>query len=104
MNLDAVRNDFPFFQETSNGKPIIYLDSACQSLRPRSVVEAMNEYYLRYPACSGRSYHKLASQVTQKCDEARSQMARFLGAAKRKRSSLPAIPPRESTWLRIHWI
>jgi len=84
MNLDAVRNDFPFFQETSNGKPIIYLDSACQSLRPRSVVEEMNEYYLRYPACSGRSYHKLASQVTQKCDEARSQMARFLGAAKKE--------------------
>lgn len=84
MNLDAVRQDFPIFQETANAKPVIYLDSACQSLRPRSVIDAINDYYLHYPACSGRSYHKLAAQVTQKCDDARAQIARFLGASKKE--------------------
>jgi cysteine desulfurase/selenocysteine lyase len=84
MNLDAVRHDFPLFQEKYNGSPIIYMDSACQSLRPQSVIDAMNDYYVHFPACSGRSYHKLAAQVTQKCDDARSQMARFLGASKKE--------------------
>lgn len=80
MNLNELRNDFPVLAN----KSVVYLDSACQSLRPRQVMEAMDEYYQSYPACSGRSMHKLAAKVTQKCDEARLQMQRFLGAAKKE--------------------
>jgi cysteine desulfurase/selenocysteine lyase len=74
--------DFPILNPLNNDKPIIYLDTACQSLRPRQVIEAMNRYYTEFPACSGRSNHQLAATVTRLVDEARQQMARFLGASR----------------------
>lgn len=80
MNLNELRNDFPVLKN----KSVVYLDTACQSLRPSQVTEAMVDYYENYPACSGRSMHKLAAKVTQKCDEARGQLAKFLGATKKE--------------------
>jgi cysteine desulfurase/selenocysteine lyase len=82
MNLNECRKDFPILQPKDGQNPVVYLDTACQSLRPVQVIEAVREYYTDYPACSGRSMHKLAARVTQKCQEARARMARFLGAAK----------------------
>ncbi len=76
MDLKSVRKDFPLFQQE---KPPIYLDSACQSLRPRQVVEAMNEYYYDFPACGGRSVHRLATEVSIRLDKAREDIASFVG-------------------------
>lgn len=84
MRLNEIRLDFPILQAKPGMKPIIYLDSACQSLRPRPVIDAITDYYVNFPACSGRSMHKLGAEVTQRCDDARDQMARFLGAAKKE--------------------
>lgn len=80
MNLNELRNDFPILKN----KTVVYLDTACQSLRPRQVTEALVDYYENYPACSGRSMHKLAAKVTQKCDDSRVQLAKFLSAAKKE--------------------
>jgi cysteine desulfurase/selenocysteine lyase len=77
MDADALRKDFPVLTRHPD---YVYLDNACQTLRPRQVVEAMDEYYLDYPACGGRSVHRLATQVSIKVDEARERVARFLGA------------------------
>lgn len=84
MNLNEIRLDFPILQTKSGQKPVVYLDSACQSLRPQPVIDAITDYYVNYSACSGRSMHKLAAEVTQRCDDARSQIARLLGAAKKE--------------------
>ena len=78
MDVARVRQDFPLLEK--HGDEIVYLDSACQTLRPRQVIEAMNEYYLEYPACGGRSVHRLATQVSIKVDEAREKLARLLNA------------------------
>ncbi len=77
MDADAVRKDFPVLERHPD---FVYLDNACQTFRPRQVIEAMNEYYLDYPACGGRSVHRLATQVSIKVDEAREKVAKFLGA------------------------
>lgn len=82
MAIINYRNDFSILNPRNKDKPIIYLDSACQTLRPRQVIEAMENYYTQFPACSGRSNHQLAATVTRKVDEARQQMARFLGATR----------------------
>lgn len=58
----------------------IYLDSACMTLRPQQVIDAITEYYTEYPACGGRSVHKLSWQVTENFEMARDQLRRFLGA------------------------
>lgn len=70
------RNDFALLKA---GK-IVYFDNACQSLRPRQVLDAMTEYYEEYPGCGGRSMHRIAAKVSQKSEEAREKIAKFLGA------------------------
>ncbi|MFH1841009.1 MAG: aminotransferase class V-fold PLP-dependent enzyme [Patescibacteria group bacterium] len=80
LNYEKIKNDFPLLNKQTKGKPIIYFDSACMSLKPRQVVEAMNEYYFDFPACSGRSSHKLGELVTKKIKEARQIVANFINA------------------------
>jgi len=80
INLKKIRQDFPLFQKLINGKPIVYFDNACMSLKPLPVIKAINEYYNDYPACGGRSGHKLGDMVTKKVEAARKTIAEFIGA------------------------
>ncbi len=80
MNPDKIREDFPILHKKINGKPIIYFDNACMSLKPKQVIEAMNEYFEEYPACVGRSSHKLSNTATEKYNEARERVANFINA------------------------
>jgi cysteine desulfurase/selenocysteine lyase len=80
MDEQRIRKDFPIY--SSQDGDIVYLDSACQTFRPRSVIEAMNRYYLEFPACAGRSVHRLATQVSIEIDEAREKVARFLNTSR----------------------
>jgi len=82
MNMDRIRKDFPVLEKKINGKPIIYFDNACMSLRPKQIVEAMNEYYNEYPGCAGRSAHSFGNIVTQKVEESRKIISKFLNSKK----------------------
>lgn len=84
FNITKVRQDFPLLADANENKKIIYFDNACQSLRPQQVIDSITEYYREYPACGGRSMHRLASKVTRKCDEARGIIANFIGAKKKE--------------------
>ena len=84
MNVEKIRKDFPILNKKINGKSIIYFDNACQSLRPQSVINAVEEYYRDYPVCAGRSAHKLSEKVTMKYSEARKIIAKFIGAKKKE--------------------
>ena len=75
MDVESVRRDFPTIRANQG----IYLDSACQSLRPDSVIRAITEYYESYPACGGRSVHSMATRVSVAMDEAREALAGFFG-------------------------
>ncbi len=79
--MDA-REDFPVLGKKINGKQIVYLDSACTTLRPVVVVEAMNDYYNNYPACSGRSVHKFAQKTAEEYSKARMEISKFIGSKK----------------------
>ena len=80
MNVQTIREDFPVLKTVINGKPIIYLDNACMTLKPTQVIEAMNKYYYEHPACGGRSVHKFGTQVSIKCDSAREKIKKFINA------------------------
>jgi len=80
MDVSKVRRDFVVLKKATGGKPPIYFDSACQTLRPRQVTEAVRQYYDHFPACAGRSVHKLATEVSLRCDEVRMKAAEFFGA------------------------
>jgi cysteine desulfurase/selenocysteine lyase len=72
-----IRNDFPILN-----KEIIYLDSACQSLKPTSVIDKLNEYYKEYPACAGRSSHQLSSMVNEGVYRTRELISKFFSTKK----------------------
>jgi cysteine desulfurase/selenocysteine lyase len=87
--FDKIRSDFPALERRKNGKPPIYLDSACTTLVPRQVIKVLNQYYTDYPACGGRrSNHWFAEEVTQLIDGnaetgivgARHAVAQFINA------------------------
>ena len=75
MDVDAIRRDFPTVRSGQG----IYLDSACQSLRPDSVIRAITDYYENYQACGGRSVHSMATKVSMAMDDARETLASFFG-------------------------
>ena len=77
MNIEKIREDFPVLK-----KDVIYFDSACMSLKPRQVVDKINEYYNEYPSCAGRSVHKLGLRLDKELDEARKTVQKFIGAKK----------------------
>ncbi|MHA1881884.1 MAG: aminotransferase class V-fold PLP-dependent enzyme [Candidatus Thorarchaeota archaeon] len=76
-----IREDFPVLKRMINGKPLVYLDSACMSLKPRQVVSAMQEYYEQYPACAGRSIHKLGDEASNAYSASRGKFVKFINAS-----------------------
>lgn len=73
-----IRKDFPVLL---NNQDLVYLDSACTSLKPLQVIEAEGEYYKKLGACAGRSSHRLGRETNQKLDESRETVAKFVGAS-----------------------
>ena len=85
MTLDArVRGDFPILARIVNGHPLVYLDSAASSQKPRTVIEAMTQYYERSHANVHRSIHTLGEEATELYELARDRVQRFIGAPHRQ--------------------
>ncbi|MBN1275363.1 cysteine desulfurase [Candidatus Woesearchaeota archaeon] len=78
-DVEKVRQDFPLL---AGSKPPIYFDNACITLRPRQVIDKVNEYYEEYPACAGRSVHRLSRRVDEEVYKARRLVQRFIHAKK----------------------
>ena len=77
MNPAALRKDFPLLDQP---EPPVYLDNACMTLKPRSVIEAVTEYYTRTPYCAGRAVYEGSLAVEEKVEEGRRRLAGLLGA------------------------
>ena len=85
MRLDEqTRGDFAILARIVNGHPLVYLDSAASSQKPRSVIEAMTRYYERSHANVHRSIHTLGEEATELYEAARDRVQRFVGAAARE--------------------
>lgn len=81
VDWTKIRRDFPALERKINGRPVVYLDSACMALKPRQVIDAMNEYYEMYPACGGRSIHRFGKDASEAYTAARGKFAKFINAA-----------------------
>ena len=85
MRLDAkTRGDFPILERIVNGHRLVYLDSAASSQKPRTVIEAMSEYYATTHANVHRSIHTLGEEATALYEMARDRVQRFIGATSRE--------------------
>lgn len=79
-DVAKIREDFPQLSRLIDGKPPIYLDSACTTLRPEPVIRAIADFQRRGTACHGRADHHFGRDATEAMEEARRTVARFIGA------------------------
>ncbi|MBD3209064.1 cysteine desulfurase [Candidatus Woesearchaeota archaeon] len=81
LRVDELRKDVPLLAKK---KPIIYFDNACMTLRPKPVIDAINQYYEEFPACAGRSIHSLSQKVDEAVYKARNTIKKFVNAKQDK--------------------
>lgn len=79
-----IREQFPILNQEVNGHPLVYLDSGASSQRPRSVIEAIKNYYEHDHANVHRGVHTLGSRATDAYEGARDKVAAFLNARHRE--------------------
>jgi SufS family cysteine desulfurase len=79
MNAD-IRGQFPALQQTVNGRPLAYLDSAATTMRPERVLRVMDDYYRYDNANVHRGSHALARRSTEAFDAARETVRQFVNA------------------------
>jgi cysteine desulfurase/selenocysteine lyase len=81
FDVNKIRKDFPVLsRKTKTGIPLIYLDSAATSQKPKAVIEAMNSYYQEYNANIHRGIHFLSEEATQAYEDARENIAKFINS------------------------
>jgi len=80
FDVRAVRRDFPILSELVNGRPLIWLDNAATTQKPRAVIDRLVEFYSRENSNIHRAAHELAARATDAYENARSTVARFIGA------------------------
>ncbi|MEV7596685.1 cysteine desulfurase [Kitasatospora sp. NPDC089797] len=84
LDTDAIRKDFPVLQRLlHDDKPLVYLDNAATSQKPRQVLEALTAYYERHNANVHRGVHVLAEEATALYEGARDKVAAFVNAPSR---------------------
>jgi len=74
-----LRADFPILSRTVHGKPLVYLDNAATTQKPRQVLDAVRRYYEEENANVHRGVHLLSELATKAYEGARKRMGRFLG-------------------------
>src|SRR5215471_14619471 len=79
-----IRKDFPILARQVHGKPLVYLDSASSTQKPRAVIEAMSTYYETYHANVHRGVYEISEEATARMERARVKVARFINARQSK--------------------
>jgi cysteine desulfurase/selenocysteine lyase len=80
FDVHKVRADFPILGREINGHPLVYLDSANTSQKPRQVLDVMREHYEQHNGNVSRSVHTLGTEATEAYEDARAKVAAFIGA------------------------
>src|SRR5574337_973516 len=80
FDVARIREDFPVLRQQIRGKPLVYLDNAATSQKPKQVVETIEQYYLTENSNVHRGIHLLSERATKAFEGARAKVARFLNA------------------------
>ena len=81
LDVAAIRADFPALHQLVHGKPLVYLDNAATTQKPRSVLDAMQHYYEHDNANVHRGVHTLSERATEAYEVAREKVRAFVNAA-----------------------
>lgn len=81
FDVASVRAEFPILGTTAHGRPLVYLDNAATTQKPRAVLDALTSYYEASNANVHRGVHYLSGKATDQFEAARVKVASFIGAA-----------------------
>jgi cysteine desulfurase/selenocysteine lyase len=84
LDIARIREEFPALQQLVRGRPLVYLDNAATTQKPRRVIEAVSSFYARDNANIHRGVHQLSERATAAYEAARDRVAGFLNAADRR--------------------
>ena len=84
INWRTIRDDFPILKRSVYDQPLIYLDNAATTQKPKQVIEAITNYYQDYNANVYRGIHTLSGESTEVFDSVRQQVADFIGAKEKE--------------------
>ncbi|STX29434.1 selenocysteine lyase, PLP-dependent [Legionella beliardensis] len=80
FDVHAIRNDFPVLQQKVNNHPLIYLDNAATTQKPKAVIDAISHYYRHDNANVHRGVHALSARATLQFEKVREKVQRFINA------------------------
>ena len=78
INLTTIRKDFPILERTINNKPLVYLDSTATTLKPTTVIQALNDYMSKYSANIFRGIYTISEEATELYEKTRTVFAGFV--------------------------
>jgi len=84
MDIKNIKSEFPIFKQKINGKPLVYLDSANSSQKPKAVIDRLSNFYETEFSNVGRSVHTLAVKATNRFEATRDTLKRYLNAKHRE--------------------
>lgn len=84
LDVKKVRQDFPILNKSIQGKPLIWLDNAATTQKPNAVIAAIQNYYMHENSNIHRGNHTLSLEASEKYEEARKSVARFIHASSEK--------------------
>jgi cysteine desulfurase/selenocysteine lyase len=84
MNIKNIKKEFPIFKQKINGKPLVYLDSANSSQKPKVVIDKISNFYETEFSNVGRSVHTLAVKATNRFEATRDKTQKYLNAKHRE--------------------
>jgi cysteine desulfurase / selenocysteine lyase len=80
LDVEKIREDFPILKRMVGDRPLVYLDSAATSHKPRQVIDAESDFYANHNANTHRGLYMLGEEATELFEGARAVLARFFGA------------------------
>ena len=84
MDIKNIKKEFPIFKQKINGKPLVYLDSANSSQKPKIVIDKISNFYETEYSNVGRSVHTLAVKATNRFEATRDKIQKYLKAKHRE--------------------
>ena len=99
IDVEKIRKDFPILDQIVNDEPLVYLDNAATTQKPKAVLEAVNRYYQEDNANVHRGVHTLAERATAFYEAARETVRRFINA-----SSIKEVLFTRGTTTGLNWI
>jgi cysteine desulfurase / selenocysteine lyase len=84
MDIKNIKSEFPIFKQKINGKPLVYLDSANSSQKPKVVIDRLSNFYETEFSNVGRSVHTLAVKATNRFESTRDILKKYLNAQHRE--------------------